>query len=162
MVYGGGGCSFNPLIVGAGGFEKTAAWISARTIKQLRSCIFSAEVTSGVSLTRTGVKWGAQSSKNAADLKKHLGYIQKYGTEGVKELANGRIRYYGSLVPSRNHGTIAGCRYVHEFNPAFGRSRGWLETIDHNKITRQVRPQLKNQSKEHYKFDSNGNYIGSW
>lgn len=37
---------------------------------------------------------------------------------------------------------MAGRRYVHEFDPSKGRSRGWHETLDHNNKICQVRPEL--------------------
>lgn len=96
------------------------------------------------------------------DLSRHLGYTEKYGQAGVKELENGRIRYYGDLQPANKAGEMAGRRYVHEFDPATGGSRGWHETLDHSGNVRQVRPELNNGVKQHYQFDRNGNYTGSW
>lgn len=107
-------------------------------------------------------KGGAASAKQAADLSKHLGYAEKYGKGGVKELENGRIRYYGEVQPARNPGEMTGARYVHEYDAATGRSRGWLETVDKTGNVRQERPELNNGSKTHYQFDSNGNHTGSW
>ncbi len=104
----------------------------------------------------------AASSKQAADLSKHLGYAEKYGKGGVKELQNGRTRYYGEVQPASKAGEMAGRRYVHEFNPATGRSRGWHETVDHSGNVRQVRPELNNGTKTHYTFDSAGRYTGNW
>lgn len=108
----------------------------------------------------TGVR--APSSKQAANLAKHLGYAEKYGVSGVKQLENGRFRYYGAVQPANKAGEMAGRRYVHEFDPGSGRSRGWHETVDQNGTVRQVRPELNNGTKTHYRFDSNGRYMGSW
>jgi hypothetical protein len=104
----------------------------------------------------------AHSAKQAADLSKHLGYTAKYGSAGVKQLENGRYRYYGEVQPASKAGEMAGRRYVHEFDPVSGRSRGWHETVDHAGTVRQVRPELNDGAKKHYRFDSNGNYTGSW
>ncbi|WP_218082113.1 hypothetical protein [Anthocerotibacter panamensis] len=111
---------------------------------------------------RSAAKGVAQSSKQAADLSRHLGYAEKYGADGVKQLENGRFRYYGEVQPANKAGEMAGRRYVHEFDPTSGGSRGWHETVDHAGTVRQVRPELNNGSKTHYRFDSNGNYTGSW
>lgn len=92
---------------------------------------------------------GAASAKQAADLSKHLGYAEKYGKGGVKELENGRIRYYGEVQPANKVGEMAGRRYVHEYDAATGRSRGWHETVDQAGNVRQVRPELNNGSKTH-------------
>lgn len=107
-------------------------------------------------------KGGAASAKQGADLSKHFGYAEKYGKGGVKELGNGRIRYYGETQPANKAGEMAGRRYVHEFDPATGRSRGWHETVAHSGNVRQVRPELNNGSKTHYQFDGTGRYTGSW
>jgi hypothetical protein len=105
---------------------------------------------------------GAASAKQAADLSRHLGYAEKYGQGGVKELQNGRIRYYGDVQPASKAGDMAGRRYVHEFDPASGRSRGWHETVDHSGQVRQVRPAFEDEIKKHYMFDSDGDYSGRW
>jgi RHS repeat-associated protein len=107
-------------------------------------------------------KCSKAAAKEAADLTKHLGYAEKYGKGGVKELENGRIRYYGEVQPAKKVGEMAGRRYVHEYDAATGWSRGWHETVDHAGNVRQVRPELNNGSKTHYQFDSNGKYTRSW
>jgi hypothetical protein len=107
-------------------------------------------------------KGGAISAKQAADLSKHLGYAEKYGKGGVKELENGRIRYYGEVQPANKAAEMAGRRYMHKYDAATGRSRGWHETVDQAGNVRQVRPEFNNGSKTHYQFDSNGKYTGSW
>lgn len=104
---------------------------------------------------------GATSAKQAADLSKHLRYSEKYGTAGVKGLEDGRVRYSGDVKPPNTPGEMAGRRYVHEYDPATGRSRGWHETVDQYGNVRQVRPELNNGNKNHYMFDQNGNYIES-
>ncbi|WP_284085043.1 hypothetical protein [Acinetobacter haemolyticus] len=41
----------------------------------------------------------------AANLKDHLHQTEKYGQGGVKQLENGKIRYYGeSIDPTQNSG----------------------------------------------------------
>jgi hypothetical protein len=105
---------------------------------------------------------GAESAKAAADLKKYLTYAEKYGTGGIKDLENGIMRFYGELKAPNKAGEMAGARYVHEWNYANGTSRGWMETLDHFGAVRQVRPELNNGLKTHYRFDSDGNYTGSW
>ncbi|WP_197491486.1 RHS repeat-associated core domain-containing protein [Methylomonas methanica] len=126
---------------------------------------FVGAITPGVTGLGTAsrvAKSGAESARQAADLSRHLGYTEKYGQAGVKELENGRIRYYGELQTANKAGEMAGRRYVHEFDPATGGSRGWHETLDYSGNVRQVRPELNNGSKQHYQFDRNGNYTGSW
>jgi RHS repeat-associated protein len=103
---------------------------------------------------------GANNAKQGNDLKRHLGYSEKYGQGGVRELPDGRFRYYGNVDSARTPGDMAGRRYVHEFDPATGNSRGWHETLDHNGNIRQVRPQLDSGNKTHYTFDGNRNNTG--
>jgi len=95
-------------------------------------------------------------------LQRHLQYSQDYGQAGVKHLQNGRVRYYGIVDPAKKPGQMIGRRYVHEFGPFTGRSRGWNETLDANFRIRQVRPQLDAKVKKHYFFDSKGNLEKIW
>ena len=102
------------------------------------------------------------SSKSGADYARHLRYSQDYGKEGMKFLQNGRIRYYGQLKPPKAPGEMIGARYVHEFNPLRGSSRGWMETLDSSSRTRLVRPQSDSGYKTHYLFDKSGNLENIW
>jgi RHS repeat-associated protein len=105
---------------------------------------------------------GAFSSKQAADLRRHLWYSQEYGKESVRHLTDGRIRYYDWIKPPRTQGEMIGRRYVHEFDPVRGSSRGWHETLDSQFNIRQVRPQTSSNSKAHYMFDKEGNLEKIW
>lgn len=136
---------------------------SGQALKTLRVADKVVDGVRGAENTaQLAAKGGAASAKQAADLSKHLGYAEKYGKGGVKELENGRIRYYGELQPANKAGEMAGRRYVHEYDAATGTSRGWHETVDQAGNVRQVRPELNNGSKTHYQFDRSGNYTGSW
>jgi len=42
-------------------------------------------------------------------LKKHLQQLEKYGQAAVKYLKNGKIRYYGKIIPA--HGYNGGTPY---------------------------------------------------
>jgi len=66
------------------------------------------------------------------------------------------------LRPARTPGPMIGARYVHEFNPRYNTTRGWVETLDKNFNVRQVRPQLSATSKEHYLFEVNGKLKKTW
>ncbi|WP_280953944.1 RHS repeat domain-containing protein [Methylobacterium terrae] len=101
------------------------------------------------------------SSAEGARLKEHLRQAQKYGKGGVKELENGRIRYYGIIDPAKTPGDMIGRRVVREWNPVTGRTRTWHETIDAAGNVRQVRPETGG-AKVHFRFDANDNYIGKW
>jgi len=95
-----------------------------------------------------------------SDLSKHLGQIEKYGQDGVKELQNGRFRYYGNIIPASNAGEMQGARLVREWNPTSGNTRTWYETIDHSGTIRQFHPKYDNLN--HYTFDIHGKYKGKW
>jgi RHS repeat-associated protein len=105
---------------------------------------------------------GAFSSKQAADFRRHLWYSQEYGKGSVRHLPDGRIRYYDLIEPPRTQGEMIGRRYVHEFDPSGGSSRGWHETLDSQLNIRQVRPQTSSNSKTHYMFDKEGNLEKIW
>jgi len=77
-------------------------------------------------------------------------------------MSNGRIRYYGEIDQARKPGKMFGRRTVREWNPNNGNKRTWMDTIDQNGITRQVRPQLPGGLKTHYMFDYKGYYTGKW
>lgn len=102
---------------------------------------------------------GAESAAQGARLRTHLRLTQDYGAGGVRELADGRIRYYDVLDPARKPGTMAGRRLVREWDPATGGMRTWHETLDHQGRIRQVRPV---ENTRHYTFDESGNYTGYW
>jgi hypothetical protein len=103
----------------------------------------------------------AHNAANGAKLTKHLRQLEKYGAAGFKTLQNGRIRYYGNIKPPRTPGTMAGTRLVREWNPATGRTRTWMETVDHAERVRIVRPETGGP-KIHYLFDECGNFVGTF
>ena len=85
-------------------------------------------------------------------------------TGSIKELQNGRFRFYEELNPARTQGEMAGARHVREWDPYTGYKRDWYETLDYNGNIRQVRPDtnITGGVKVHYMFDTDGNYIGNW
>ena len=128
--------------------------------------------TLGVVGVIPGGKWGATLVKGAARwtsradtlsdgllLNQHLRHLERYGSAGMRELENGRIRYYGDMVPASTSGTMSGRRLVREWNPSTGNSRTWHETIDRRGRVRIVRPVNEDL---HRLFDENGNYIKSF
>lgn len=93
--------------------------------------------------------------------REHERQIKKYGSDGVRELENGRFRYNGPVTPPKKEGTMAGRRTVREFDPVTGAKRTWHETIDKNGNVRQVRP-VFGEDKNHYMFDENGKLKKQW
>ena len=45
-------------------------------------------------LAKNALKYSAESTKQAADLSRHFGYMEKHGQAGFKYLKNGHVRYY--------------------------------------------------------------------
>jgi len=88
----------------------------------------------------------------------------KYGKGGVRELSDGRVRFYGEIAEARTSGEMVGRRLVREWNPDTGDTRIWHETLDHGGNIRIVRPDVgaTGGDKVHYMFDDDGNYTGSW
>ncbi len=107
---------------------------------------------------------GADNIADAARLKEYYKQAEKYGTGSIKELENGRFRFYEEIKPARTNGEMAGARHIREWNPYSGLKRDWYETIDHNGNIRQVRPDpnITGGVKVHYMFDFEGKYIGKW
>ncbi len=99
-----------------------------------------------------------------AEYPEYIRQAKKYGKDHIKELSDGRIRFYGTLKPADKSGEMAGARLVREWNPNTGKERTWFETLDHSNNIRQVRPSVDvtGGTKVHYQFDVNGNYIGQW
>ncbi|GAC42096.1 hypothetical protein [Paenibacillus popilliae] len=82
----------------------------------------------------------------------------------MRDLPDGRIRYYGAVNPAARPGEMAGRRLVREWSPQTSRTRTWHETLDHAGNIRQIRPETKftGGNKVHYQFDTNRKYIGQW
>ena len=103
----------------------------------------------------------AESLYQGRLLHSHLKQVQKYGTQGHKNLSNGRIRYYGDVDLSKTKGEMMGRRLVREWDPQTGLKRSWHETLDQSGNIRIVRPEMNDGNKIHYIFDSNGIFEGT-
>jgi filamentous hemagglutinin len=77
----------------------------------------------------------------------------------MRQLENGRFRFYGELKPAGTPGEMAGARLVREWDPATGATRTWYETLDQAGRTRIVHP--KYNDLPHYVFDAEGRYVGT-
>ncbi|EPX57569.1 hypothetical protein D187_004913 [Cystobacter fuscus DSM 2262] len=125
-----------------------------------------AGTTKAASFCSAAVKAGsdAASSLMGAQLKEYLRQAAKYGSDGVKALANGRFRFYGEIMPATKPGEMIGRRVVREWDPVTGAKRIWHETIDQQGRVRQIRPEesVTGGKKVHYTFDKDGNFTGSW
>ena len=108
----------------------------------------------------TEAESGASSAANGARLNEQLRLTEKYGAGGVKELPDGRMRFYGETTPAKSPGEMAGARLVREWDPATGAQRTWYETLDQEGNVRIVRPE-SGDPKVHYTFGPDGTYTGS-
>ncbi len=102
----------------------------------------------------------ARSALNGQRLKDYYEQSVTYGKGGVRELQNGRIRFYGEIKPSRKPGEMHGARLVREWDPKTGSKRMWYETLDHSGKVRSVAPKPILHDKNHHIFNSNGKYQG--
>lgn len=144
------------------------------TLKKMKTTVqkVSTGARKTVSQSRQVISNGARNSKysganNAADgarLKEYYRQAEKYGKDFIKELENGRFRFYEKIKAARNQGEMMGARHVREWDPFTGKIRDWYETLDYMGNIRQVRPDPKitGGKKVHYMFDKLGNYIGKW
>src|SRR5262249_34966081 len=80
----------------------------------------------------------ASSPLEQALFGEHLRQHQGYGQATVREMADGRVRYYGEVTPAQKPGEMAGRRLAREWNPETGEKRTWHETVDHEGRIRQV------------------------
>jgi RHS repeat-associated protein len=106
------------------------------------------------------VRGGRGLAGSGLGLSQHLRQLEKYGTGGYKELANGRFRYYGQS--SLNKGNPNSFRMVREWNPVTNGKRTWFETLNPSGNIIQVRPEFGTGIKIHYLFDDTGGYLGKW
>jgi len=136
------------------------AALGKRAVQKIAQVEASAAADAAGAAARTGVS-GAESALQGAQLNRHLLQLERYGAAGSRTLENGRIRYYGNVDPVRTPGEMAGRRLVREWDPSSNATRTWHETVDHAGRVRQVRPETGGP-KIHFRFDENGNYIGSW
>ncbi|BFH31887.1 polymorphic toxin-type HINT domain-containing protein [Paenibacillus melissococcoides] len=129
-----------------------------------RSIPMRAPSGGGYSQTPKGTGNSAQNIAQYEKYKTHLTQTEKYGNSQVRELPDGRIRYYGEVMPAKKLGEMIGRRLVREWSPQTNNKRTWHETLDQSGNIRQVRPDTKftGGNKVHYRFDNNRNYIGQW
>jgi hypothetical protein len=104
---------------------------------------------------------GAESAAQYGKLTKFYEEAQEYGAAGIRQLEDGRFRFYGKIKPADKAGEMVGARKAREWDPATGNTRTWFETLDHQGRIRQVRPETGGP-KVHYRFDAEGNYVGKW
>ena len=102
----------------------------------------------------------AENSVQKNVLNEHLRQCEKYGSERVRFLENGRVRYYGPLDAAKKPGEMTGRRMVREWDPKNGLRKTWHETLDGNERIRSVRPEYNDGVKRHFIFHEDGSYGG--
>jgi filamentous hemagglutinin len=102
----------------------------------------------------------APQKQQGPDLKEYSRQEKKYGAGGVKELENGRFRFYGGTRPAKTPGEMIGSRFVREWDPATGNTRNWNETLDSAGRVRSVAPKPVTEPMNHRIFDAEGKYLG--
>ncbi|WP_165011088.1 hypothetical protein [Neisseria yangbaofengii] len=71
----------------------------------------------------------------------------------IRNLPDGRIRYYDREVPAKKEGHTRGASFVTEYNPATGNVRQWMESYDSNGNVIRIHPKSINGqtiSGQHY------------
>jgi hypothetical protein len=87
------------------------------------------------------------SSNNAKDaLNRKYGTIESAQEKAtrVRQLPDGRTRYYGEEVKAKKPGPTRGSTLVTEHDPKTGRVRTWYENYDHNGNVNRVNPKSVN------------------
>jgi len=141
------------------GIAAVMAGVSLIPVGNIERAGSEAAVELGATLAKAAES-GESSALQGARLSEHLMQLEKYGSQGFKELESGSFRYYGDLKAASTPGEMSGARLVREWNPETGAKRTWYETLDHSGTVRSVRPETGGP-KVHYIFDANGNYTGT-
>jgi RHS repeat-associated protein len=89
---------------------------------------------------------GASSANAAAALNSKLSALQgaQANAARVRNLPDGRIRYYGPETPARTPGPTRGAAEVTEWNQNSQSVRMWRESYDHSGNVNRVHPQMIN------------------
>lgn len=62
----------------------------------------------------------------------------------MRNLSDGRIRYYSLETPASRQGLTRGASYVIEWNPSNGQVRSWMESYNHSGAVTRVHPKTLN------------------
>ena len=103
----------------------------------------AARFSSGVA---KGISNGAENVNAGAALDRKLSALEgaQQNAAKVRELPDGRIRYYEAERAARNPGPTRGSSYVTEYNPANGNVRSWNEAYDQAGNVNRVHPKMIN------------------
>lgn len=149
-------------LLGAGHFDALSTWVSRPSsdlVAGWSGTAAAAHLRQPRSLSAPRGTPGAPSAADGARLSEQLRLTEKYGAGGLRELADGRMRFYGNTKPAKTPGEVAGARLVREWDPASGAQRTWYETLDQSGTIRIVRPETGGP-KVHHTFGPDGTYTG--
>ena len=80
----------------------------------------------------------------------------------IRNLPDGRIRYYSLEVPASKQGLTRGTSYVTEWNPNNGQVRSWMESYNHYGQVNRVHPKMINgQTVDSMHYPPIGSEIGN-
>ena len=85
-------------------------------------------------------------SSDLDKLNSKLGALEnaQANADRVRQLPDGRTRYYGPEKPAKTQGPTRGASYVTEYDPKTGNVRSWMESYDHSGNVNRVHPKMKN------------------
>jgi filamentous hemagglutinin len=92
------------------------------------------------------LNYGAENVNSGTALRAKLSGLQKAQGSAVRvrNLPDGRIRYYTLEVPATKQGFTRGASYVTEWNPNNGQVRSWMESYNHSGQVIRVHPKMLN------------------
>lgn len=117
--------------------------------------------SNGLHITRSsGLRLrGAPGLSPGFNHKEHHRQTRKYGQGFVRKLVDGRIRYHDKLTHASKPGEMKGRHRVREWNPATGRKRTWMQTVDHQGRARRIRPVEHQKGHRYFDFDRHGKFL---
>ncbi|MEQ5776292.1 hypothetical protein J4E05_12235 [Thalassospira sp. NFXS8] len=96
--------------------------------------------------TTNSANLGANNVNAGVALKRKLSALERAQSKAVKvrELPDGRIRYYGAERSAKSPGPTRGSSYVTEYNSNTGMVRSWNEAYDQSGRINRVHPKMIN------------------
>jgi hypothetical protein len=87
-----------------------------------------------------------ENINSATLLKSKLSGLQKAQQTAIKvrNLPDGRIRYYGEEILAHRLGLTRGASYVTEWNFNTGQVRSWMESYNHLGTVNRIHPKMIN------------------
>jgi RHS repeat-associated protein len=121
-------------------------WLAQRQAGAIMAAEIGAGVATGTAMggvsAAEGLAIRAASVNASAALASKLSALEKVESKAVniRNLPDGRIRFYEAEVAATKPGPTRGAARVTEFNPSNGSSRAWHESYDHAGNVNRVHP----------------------